>query len=881
MYTRPLKPVSRLLLCCGMGLGLTTIAWENPMDRHRQVREFHPVGYWPADEGEGEILHDQSGNNNHGRLFNLTWENGLIHFTSGFHWAEIPSRPEYRSQSISLGGWFFTRRDDYLGGSDLQGPNRNIADNHHTHGVSLINNAYGGRGGWVRWDGIYNVEVGLGIRLRSLGANRSVGGALFDVVHANRADAIDTAIEGISMPRGQWQHVLYTFHGGTGSLYLDGKLAKARDGVVFAPADKPFVIGNDMSWWMLYPNGSQSLDGSIRDIVVFDRALSPEEVARLHGTTRPAVAPKMYEDDDVVVDGTYIPLDNLAAASVDQRRRVLEEWDRRSLERIRALPDSLIPVLANSLGDWQTRQVAASLLTKLDRDAARAALQPRAFLAILGNEDHPQQERATAALALAAMGTAAKDAVPALADQLQTILEREGARLPRTEDLVRNSLMRALLDIDPQDARARNVLGIALAKPILDSLDLSRDHLAELRPLVAAARYLDALDAFRTLQPARHGEVFLSQGDRHRDTRRGTGRDYSSVVENNGYTYTVGSGKAWDAAELITAEDYRETVAELPAEFRQAAENWNHAKSDKLYRVRINRTDPEGNTTSVLLEGKWFVFEGSDTKLLGWTIDVDEQGHIHLLGGMHNSPHPGLYVPGSWERMGLSRARNDDSFPSVMYWITSRPGDIESFEFVGQRNNPRNLPAPGMNYMNFIRDPDNVMYLYGRIGAQGTQSWGFYRYDAAARQWGTIGGKANDVQQAVRDEWGDLFIQRGGTPWEPRPFNPAETVFVWAWHPHFYNYIRGWGIRFDPAGRMHVRVPIRGLGTNSRIRDGQVYAYSDDRGESFFRADGTPLKLPLTTNPAPGHHADIDHHFSGHWLRLWHSLLHHAGYNEY
>lgn len=881
MHTHLLKPVSRLLLCGVMGLALATIAQENPMGRHRQVREFRPVGYWPADEGEGEILHDQSGNDNHGRLFNLAWENGLIHFTSGFHWAEIPSRPEYQTGSISLGGWFFTRRDDYLGGSDLQGPNRTIADNHHTHGVSLINNAYGRRGGWVRWDGIYNVEVGLGIRLRSPGTTRNSAGTLFDVVHANRADAIDSALEGIAMPHGQWQHVLYTFHDGTGSLYLDGRLAKARDGVVFAPADKPFVIGNDMSWWMLYPNGSQSLDGSIRDIVVFDRALAPEEVARLHETTRPAVAPRMYEGDDVVIDGTFIPLDSLAAVSVDQRRRFLEEWDRRSLERIRSLPDSLIPVLADSLGDWQTRRVAASLLVKLDRDAARGALQPEAFLAILGNEGHSPQERAAAALALAAMGTAAKDAVPALTGQLQAILEREGPRLPRTEDLVRNSLMRALLDIDPQDARARHVLGIALAKPILDFLDLSQEHLAELRPLVAAARYLDALDAFRALQPARHGEVFLSQGDRHRDTRRGTGRDYSSVVEHNGYTFTVGSGKAWDAAELITPEDYRETVAELPAEFRQAAENWNHAKSDKLYRVRINQTDPEGNTTSVLLEGKWFVFEGSDTKLLGWTIDVDELGHIHLLGGMHNSPHPGLYVPGSWERMGLSRTRNDDQFPSVMYWISSRPGDIESFEFVGQRNNPRNLPAPGMNYMNFIRDPDNVMYLYGRIGAQGTQSWGFYRYDAPTRQWGTIGGRANDVHEAVRAEWGELFIQRGGSPWEPRPFTPAETVFVWAWHPHFYNYIRGWGIRFDPSGRMHVRVPIRGLGTNSRIRDGQVYAYSDDRGESFFRADGTPLRLPLTTNPAPGHHADIDHHFSGHWLRLWHSLLQHAGYNEY
>jgi hypothetical protein len=464
---------------------------------------------------------------------------------------------------------------------------------------------------------------------------------------------------------------------------------------------------------------------------------------------------------------------------------------------------------------------------------------------------------------------------------LQEILDRQGACLPRVEDLVRNSLMRALLDIAPRDARVRQVLGQALAKPILASLDLSQAYLAEVRPLVAEAKYMDALDTYRTLPLRQHGDFYLSQGDRHRDLRRGTGRDYSSVVEHDGWTYTVGFGRAWDAAEKITAEDYQETVAALPPEFREAAVNWPHADSPNLYRVRIHKTDPQGNTQSVILEGKWFVFEGSDTKLLGWTIDVDQRGHIHLIGGLHNQPHPGLYVPGSWERMGLSRNRGDDNFPSVMYWVSSRPGDISSLEFVGQRANPRNIPSPGMNYMNFVRDPDNVMYLYGRIGAQGIQSWGFYRYDADQRRWGPVGGDANAVFQATRDEWGEIFLRRGGIPWTPRPFVPAETVFVWAWQPHFYNYIRGWGVRFDRSGRMHVRVPIRGLGAHSRIRDAQVYAWSDDRGESFFRADGTPLKLPLTINPAPDHHADLDYHFTRHWLELWHSLLRHAGYDEY
>lgn len=851
-------------------------ATEDAPPRHRRVLELGPIGYWPADEGLGEVLHDRSGNENHGRLFNLSWQDGLVEFTSGFQWAEIPSRAEYRSASISLGGWFFSRRDDYLGGSDLRGPNRDAADNHHTHGVSLINNAYGNRGGWVRWDGADNLREGIGLRLRAPGANRNVGGSLLDVVHANRADVLDSAFHGLRMERGRWQHVLYTFHDGAGCLYLDGRLVRSKAGVHFAAADKPFVVGNDMSWWMLYPTGSQSLDGSIRDLVIFDRALAAAEAAALCELTRPDVSPRMHDAAAVVIDGRPLPLDDLLAATVEDRYRALEAWDRRSLDQIRALPDSILPVLIRALDDWQTCRAASSLLNKLDRDETRTVLQDAirdVLLPALRDRANAPQQRAASALALAAIGADAKQAVPVLVELLQELYDRQGAYLPRVEDLVRNSLMRALLDIAPRDARVRELLGHALAKPILDSLDLSQAYLADVRPLVAEAKYMDALDVYRNLPLRQHGDFYLSQGDRHRDLRHGTGRDYSSVVEHDGCTYTVGSGRAWDAAEKITAEEFQESIAALPPEFREAAANWPHAASPNLYRVRIHKTDPQGDTQSVILEGKWFVFEGSDTKLLGWTIDVDQRGHIHLIGGLHNHPHPGLYVPGSWERMGLSRNRAHDNFPSVMYWVSSRPGDIASLEFVGQRANPRNIPSPGMNYMNFVRDPDDVMYLYGRIGAQGIQSWGFYRYDADRRRWTPLGGDANAVFQATQDEWGEIFLRRGGIPWTPRPFVPEETVFVWAWQPHFYNYIRGWGVRFDRSGRMHVRVPIRGLGTNARIRDAQVYAWSDDRGETFFRADGTPLKLPLTVNPAPEHHADLDAPFTRPWLDLWHSLV--------
>ena len=54
--------------------------------------------------------------------------------------------------------------------------------------------------------------------------------------------------------------------------------------------------------------------------------------------------------------------------------------------------------------------------------------------------------------------------------------------------------------------------------------------------------------------------------------------------------------------------------------------------------------------------------------------------------------------------------------------------------------------------------------------------------------------------------------------------------------------------------------------------------YSGDGGETFHRADGTKVELPLTVNPAPSHHADIHSDCTERSSKLWLSLLRHAGY---
>ena len=63
-----------------LSLGSLAVAAE----RRQLVLELRPAGYWPADEGAGEVLHDRSGNDNHGSLRNLEWRDGLLDFASDY-----------------------------------------------------------------------------------------------------------------------------------------------------------------------------------------------------------------------------------------------------------------------------------------------------------------------------------------------------------------------------------------------------------------------------------------------------------------------------------------------------------------------------------------------------------------------------------------------------------------------------------------------------------------------------------------------------------------------------------------------------------------------------------------------------------------------------
>ena len=660
---------------------------------------------------------------------------------------------------------------------------------------------------------------------------------------------------------------------GKGSLYLDGRLLATKEDVPYKSVNRSIQIGNDAYWWHQMNVMSGSLDGSVRDMVWFDRALSAEEAARLHEATRPSAQPKFYGEDMVVLNGRGIAAGDLKDLTAPQRRAALQLFGKKDAATLQPLSNTLLPVLTAALEEADCRLPAAQLLLKLNSDPARAALRnalPQ-MIAVVQAADRAQSERAEAALALAAMKQDASSATAALAQTLKELLKQEGERLPRVEDLLRNALIRALLDISPNDPQVRDILGLALAKPVFALMDLTGPRFDAVRHLLDEHRTMDALDAFRKLPPEENGERFFSY-------QEPGNRDYTSTIHVKGVTYKVGNGKAWQGGEQVSKDDSEKLIGKLAGKYPQA-KDWHLSDYPHLYRIPITKIHPDGTQEKVYLGGEDFVIDGSDQKMLGWSLFVDEAGHIHLMGGQHNVPNPDNYIPGSWEQMGIPRDRNHADFPAQMYWVTKEPGNIETFEFVGRKSDPRAIPAGYLNYMVFLQNSANKTYLYGRAGACGWQCWGMFRYDAETRRWATVGGDPFDLIESARRHdanWLNYLHDpiRGSVPKAPT----ADRPLAWAWQPPFYNFCRDdWGAKFDKTGRLHIKMKIEGLDGGGYVRISSVYAYSDDNAKTFHRADGSPVALPLTINPAPEHNADMLKNNTDQWWNLWLSIVRHAG----
>ncbi len=827
---------------------------------YSDVLALKPVAFWPCDEGSGTQLRNLAEAAHRAKIFNTTWEtNKTLCFSAGFEFIEIPENPAYMSKEFSLGAWVFVRKQR--------------AGNHvGSRATQII-------GTWPRdWK-----DRPGPISLLLTGERKLT----VEIVSNGKKDALGSVATGIQIKAETWQHVLYTFKGGEGKLFINGELVSSKKGIDYTPLQSIYMAGSDSRWWRLYPPRAEPLDGSLRDIVFFDRAISEVETLHLVNAGKPLAQPHVIAGDELRLHGRFIKLKDLNKLSQQDQRLAIQlmllsryGWTG-SLE---ANANILQTYLAQALQQSLTRYDAALLLQKMQDRQTLVAAKPQ-LLNTITNKSASAADRATAILTLAQLGTEAQDTLEILLELLSQDITTHGNHILRVEDAFRNALITALLAIKgttATDTKVRALLGTAYAKPILNGMDMEKPYMENVRNLILEHKFMDALDACKAVTN-KNELFFLSQFDAYRDQRDYVNRAYTTMAKHKSYTYKFGEGIAFMGATRITNDDYERALTKHVKNHPEA-KAWLTGKMNMMFRADLKKIAPDGKVQTVYMGGENFIFSGRDAKVTAWSVAVDKHGYIHAIGGQHNAPSYAEFMPGAWESLGLSKDKQSKNYPTVLYWVSKRPEDITEFEFIGKLEHPRNIPVASMNYGNFIQDKNGELYLYGRNDV-GIQNWSFYSYDADTRKWSNLGGARADIFTSARKanpEWvqsvkqSNIYGYRGTMPSEQNQGNPSLS---WDWQPNFYNYIRSTrGIQFDPENRMYIQIRTYAYDSNKRVREAKLFAYSDDGGKIFHRADGTIVKLPLTCNPAPEHNADILKGYNDTWIKLWTELIKRIGF---
>lgn len=224
------------------------------------------------------------------------------------------------------------------------------------------------------------------------------------------------------------------------------------------------------------------------------------------------------------------------------------------------------------------------------------------------------------------------------------------------------------------------------------------------------------------------------------------------------------------------------------------------------------------------------------------SIGIDEDGYLHLLGDMHGGDY------------GVQNA-GDPTSTHVIYYRSSSAYDISSWETIGGSTVNGGLPGWSNTYPFFANAPNGKLYAtyrsrYGSFGSEGANVR-LCRWNTGSQEWDILGGM--DITPALsygaaldaHDKSPCLFFSRGGDGVPDGSGNDALR---------YQNYNQD--ILIDQNGRMHVttvQVANYDLGDTPVAGNSMatLYAYSDDEGETWRRADGSLVTaLPMTADPS-------------------------------
>jgi len=227
------------------------------------------IGYWPCDEGKGQVVTDVVGG-----------ANGTM--MVGFGWAGEPHDRGWGEGKFGSGLVFdpieqwFVRLESTDSLNELGTPN------------TAFTVAF-----WAKTtekgEKIRAVDKGsLDCNTRGWHVGVCCGG--FPFVEVSAQDGVDPACAGFHAPTipfadGEWHHAAYVFKvGDSVSIYVDGKLSKKAG----THTEKDLTN----KWHITFgaigalekgpaPGGGQYFDGNMDDIVIFNKSLTDEEIKEL------------------------------------------------------------------------------------------------------------------------------------------------------------------------------------------------------------------------------------------------------------------------------------------------------------------------------------------------------------------------------------------------------------------------------------------------------------------------------------------------------------------------------------------------------------------------------------------------------------------------
>jgi arabinan endo-1,5-alpha-L-arabinosidase len=141
---------------------------------------------------------------------------------------------------------------------------------------------------------------------RPNGLAMAIGGEMKDAPNADTRGKLAFSLDGKTaalsdapLADGAWHHAAGTFDGEELRLYIDGVLQKrvvAATGPVLRPGDAPLTIG-------MRPGPGRtgaSFEGSLDEIMIFNRALSPDEIKAMVGVVSQATAKPKFTKGQVL-----------------------------------------------------------------------------------------------------------------------------------------------------------------------------------------------------------------------------------------------------------------------------------------------------------------------------------------------------------------------------------------------------------------------------------------------------------------------------------------------------------------------------------------------------------------------------------------------------